>query len=445
MRKTVFIVFMLMIPLALFARGSAEDDGVTTIAWWHSNSGIIQEAADALVEKFNETTGAENGIRVEAVYQGSANDTLTKVKTVMQAGDLSQLPDLVQLDATGVTDMSTYDNVYFIDELAANQGEDLSFMLDHALESMRYKGKIIALPFNASTILFYYNKTAFEEAGFDAPQTIDELTEMAKVLTQRDKDGKVTKYTIASVPTTYELCAFIGMQHGLSYITDMSNGHDGTPTKTVFRQEGTLKAFLEKWKALYETGGLSNLTSGVSAQFAAGQTLSMLASTSNLTSVLEAVDGRFEVAVAPLMKVNEEATGGVNLGGGALFTFHSTPEKESAVWTFMKFLTSAESQLEWHIATGYLPVNRHTYEMVEYKAHCKENPLFQVASDQLLASNPDVTGLWIPNAYDVYYSFQSNIRAMLEENIDIDETVNRMADEIDGYLDEFNRQNSNKH
>ena len=225
MRKTVFIVFMLMIPLALFARGSAEDDGVTTITWWHSNSGIIQEAADALVEKFNETTGAENGIRVEAVYQGSANDTLTKVKTVMQAGDLSQLPDLVQLDATGVTDMSTYDNVYFIDELAANQGEDLSFMLDHALESMRYKGKIIALPFNASTILFYYNKTAFEEAGFDAPQTIDELTEMAKVLTQRDKDGKVTRYTIASVPTTYELCAFIGMQHGLSYITDMKKAH----------------------------------------------------------------------------------------------------------------------------------------------------------------------------------------------------------------------------
>ena len=264
---------------------------------------------------------------------------------------------------------------------------------------------------------------------------------MAPSLIQRDSSGNVTRYAIASVPTTYELCSFIGMQHGLSYITDMANGHEGTPTRTVFEEEGTLKAFLIKWQELYATGGLNNLTSGVSAEFAAGRTATMLASTSNLTSVLEAIDGRFELGVAPVPMVDEEATGGVNLSGGALFTFHKDAQRERAVWIFTKYLTSAEAQLQWHIATGYLPVNKATYEMDEYQAHCEANPLFAMASSQLLASNPMVTGLWIPNAYQVYYSFQSNIRAMLEEGGDVDATVERMAHEIDGYLDDFHRQN----
>ena len=442
MRRILITILGLMTAFSLAAGGTAEDDGITRITWWHSNSGALGEAADALVSNFNETIGAQEGIRVEAIYQGSANDTLTKVRTVAQAGDVDELPDLVQLDSTGVVDMASYDGIYYVEDLATDHGEDLSFILDHALESMRYQGKVIGLPFNASTLLFYYNKTAFDEAGLEAPRTLDDLIAAAPHLVQRNENGTVTRYAVAGVPTTYELCAFIGMQHGLSYLTDMANGHEGTPTRVLFDEEGTLAAFLGKWKALYETGGLSNLTSGVSAEFAAGRTASMFASTSNLTSVLEAIGGRFELGVAPVPMVDEEATGGVNLGGGALFTFHKDQATEDAVWTFMKYLTSEESQLQWHVATGYLPVNKATYENADYIAHCQENPLFAVASEQLLASNPAVTGLWIPNAYQVYYSFQSSIRSLLEGNGDVGQTVASLASEINGYLDDYNERQS---
>lgn len=437
MKRIAVIVTLLSLAMTLAASGAPEDDGRITITWWHSNSGVIGEAADVLVEKFNRTIGEEDGIYVEAIYQGSANDTLTKVRTVAQAGDSSMLPDLVQLDSTGVVDMAGNESLYYVEDLAADQGEDLSFILDHALESMKYRGKVIGLPFNASTLLFYYNRTLFDQLGLEAPRTLDDLIKAAPALIARDDKGNVTRYAIASVPTTYELCSFIGMQHGLSYITDMSNGHDGTPTRTLFEEDGTLHDFLVKWKELYETGGLNNLTSGVSAEFAAGRTASMLASTSNLTSVQEAVGGRFELGVGNVPMVDEDATGGVNLSGGALFTFHKDAQKEEAVWTFMKYLTSAQAQLEWHIATGYLPVNKDTYTMQEYIDHTQANPLFKVASDQLLASNAKVTGLWIPNAYQVYYSFQAGIRSMLEEGRDVDETVSALADEIDGYLDEY--------
>ena len=443
MKKLLLLVtLLLVITASLFSTG-AKESKVTTITFWHSNSGVLGEALDNLVEKFNSTVGKEKNINVEAIYQGKASDVLTKVKAVSQSGKVDEYPSLVQLDATGVVDMAANKDLLYAEDLFKENGDDLSFLLSQAKESMMYKNKMIALPFNASTILYYYNKTLFDECGISEIKTLDDLINAAPKLVKKDESGKVVRYAISSVPTTYEMCAFIGSQNGGSYLTDMENGHQGFATKTVFKEEGTLKYFLAKWDLLYKTGGLKNSTSGVTTEFISGQTASMFASTSNLTTVLNSIDGRFELGVSFLPMVDENATGGVNLGGGALFTFNSDEETKRGVYEFMKFLTSADSQLYWHIETGYLPVNKDTYTLSEYEKHCSQNPLFKVASEQLLASNPKVVGLWIPNGYEVYYAFQSNIKDMLEKGISIEETVDKMTNEIDRGLDAFNRQNIN--
>ena len=121
---------------------------------------------------------------------------------------------------------------------------------------------------------------------------------MAPILGEKDENGNVTRYAFAGVPATYELGAFIGAQKGLSYMVDEENGHTGTPRNVLFEKEGTFAAFLEKWKKLYDTGYLNNITSGVSTEFAAGRTASMLASSSNLSTVMNTVGGRFEVGTA---------------------------------------------------------------------------------------------------------------------------------------------------
>lgn len=443
MKKLLLLVTLLLaFTSALFSSG-AKENKVTAITFWHSNSGVLGEAIDELVEKFNSTVGKEKNINVEAIYQGKASDVLTKVKAVSQSGNVNEYPSLVQLDATGVVDMAANTDLLYVEDLFNENGDDLSFLLSHAKESMMYKNKLIALPFNSSTILYYYNKTLFDECGVNEIKTLDDLIEEAPKLIKKDESGKVVRYAISSVPTTYEMCAFIGSQNGGSYLTNMENGHQGFATKTIFKEEGTLKNFLAKWDLLYKTDGLKNSTSGVTTEFVSGQTASMFASTSNLTTVLNGIDGRFELGVSFLPMVDENATGGVNLGGGALFTFNADEETKRCVYEFMKFLTSAESQLYWHIETGYLPVNKDTYTLSEYEKHCNDNPLFKVASDQLLASNPKVVGLWIPNGYEVYYAFQSNIKDMLEKGISIDETVDKMTNEIDRGLDAFNRQNIN--
>ena len=48
----VLLAVLFCLSFALFAAG-AKEEKVTTITFWHSNSGILGEALDELVEKFN--------------------------------------------------------------------------------------------------------------------------------------------------------------------------------------------------------------------------------------------------------------------------------------------------------------------------------------------------------------------------------------------------------
>ncbi|NMA22637.1 MAG: ABC transporter substrate-binding protein [Spirochaetales bacterium] len=424
---------------ALAQREQAPTDKVV-ITWWHPNSGLAGKATDTLIDRFNETVGARQGILVQGVYQGKANDVLTKSKAIMQSSSTRDLPDLVQLDGAAVLDVRDDKSVIYMEELAKADGYDLSQVLDAARLSVTYRDTMIAMPFNASTILLYYNKSAFDEVGITVPpKTLDEVAQAAAKLKQTDARGRVTRYGFANVPTTYELICWLGQQNGLSYITDKENGHTGIPTRVLFNDNGTMVNFLNKWKALYETGSLENLTSDLNGAFASGRVAMIVASTSNLTTIEQMVGDRFEIGVAPFPMVDEKATGGVNVGGGALWALDNQSGHQKETWEFVKFLISAEQQLFWHIETGYFPVHRDTYQLEAFLAHLEKNPRAGVAIDQLLASNPMLQGIWVPSAYQIYYAFQSGILKMLEEGRSVEETSRALEREINGYFTEFLR------
>jgi sn-glycerol 3-phosphate transport system substrate-binding protein len=445
MKKKLFATGILLVFAAcsLFSQAKGEQPSkVKTITWWHSNSGLLQEATNTMVAQFNETVGKEKGIVVQAIYQGKSNDVLTKAKALLQEESKNNLPDLVQLDASAVLDIRDSEFLISMEDLAKKDNYDLDQILESCRLSVTYKGQMIAMPFNSSTILLYYNKSAFDKAGItEAPKDLDELARVARLLVEKDEKGRITRYGIANVPTTYELCVWLGQQNGLSYITDSENGHTGLPSKVVFDENGTMETFLEKWKALYGTGALENLTSDVNSEFASGKVAMMAASTSKLTTVLQMVGDRFELGVAFLPRVNDQATGGVNVGGGALYAFDNGLENREATWEFVKFATSSEQQFAWHKASGYFPVNVHTYEDEAFLSYNRENPLFAVAINQLQESNPLVQGIWVPSAYQIYYAFQSGILKMLSENLSAKETTQALAKEINGYLQDYAKAN----
>lgn len=431
MRRLILIISSLLIGAVLFA-GGASESGKTTVEIWHSNAGIAGNAFEEIVDEFNSTIGEEKGIVIEPIYQGAANDVLTKVKAAATA-DRSSLPDIAQLDATACLDMKNAD--YLI--LPQDINLDTSYIMPSAIEALMSDRGLLGIPFNASSLLFFYNKTLFDSLSLDPPETLADFAEIAPLLGEKDSNGKITRYAFAGVPATYELGTFIGAQNGISYFVDMQNGHMGTPEKVLLEDEGTFRNFLVHWKNLYDTGWVNNITSGISTEFAAGRTATMLSSSSDIASVIKNVGGRFEVGTAFVPKTDENATGGVNIGGGSFFIF--TPS--DAVRTVLEYFISENVQLKWAEETGYMPINTDLYDNPDYLSFLSENPQFKVAMDQTEASNPKVTSIWLPSAYQIYYSFQSTIRAVTEDGMDIDAAVHEMASIIQKAIDEYRAQN----
>ncbi len=423
MKRLIFL-FLCMIFLSslLFAMGEKEEN-VTHVTIWHSSQGDALSVFEDIVDEFNETIGKEKGIEVEAIYQGKANDVLTKVNAAMLS---STLPDIAMMDATAALDMNNNKKTVTLEEL----GFDTSSILPQALSNFTSERGTIALPFNGSALLYYYNKTAFDEKGVSAPSTIDDMISLAVTL-----GTKETPF-FEGVPATYELSYFICAQNGGTYMVNNRNGHDKTPDKVLFGSEGTYKAFLEKWKALYDTGYASPISSGVTDDFVSGRTLSMLSSSSNLSSVLNAVGDSFEVGVSPVPVVNEDATGGAIVSGGALFSFASS----DAVKTVLEYLTSPSVQARWSEATGYIPVNTLTYSNPDYISFIESNPLYGVAPDYVRSSKESMVNVWLPSAYTIYYSFQKNVVDVIEgKNIDI--AVSEMVKTVEDALNTYRAQN----
>ena len=424
MKKAIIAAVLVMLCIAsAFAAAGSESKNTETVTIWHSAQGAAKDVFESIAETFNETVGREKGICIDAIYQGKANDVLTKVNAAMGTGTLA---DIAMMDATAATDMNHSSALVTIDRL----GIDTSDILDCGISSYTSENGLLALPFNASALLYYYNRTVYDAAGVSAPASLDE---MAAIAPKTAADGRVA---FAGVPATFELSTFIGAQNGLSYMVDNRNGHDGGATKALFDTEGTYKAFLEKWKKLFDTGVCSPISSGVTAEFTSGRTAAMLASSSNLASVIAAVDGQFEVGVARVPVVNEKATGGTVISGGALFAFRDS----EAVKTVLEYLVSPEVQAIWSESTGYVPVSRKAYETESYKAFLEKNPLYRVASDALLDSNPGLANVWVPSAYSIYYSFQANIVDVLNGK-DIDTAVKEMAATVNDAIAAYRSQN----
>ena len=426
MRKLalIFIIIAMAVAAPLFAAGGKENAETAKVTIWHSAQGANATVFEEIAQTFNDTIGKEKGIEIEAIYQGKANDVLTSVNAASGTGNL---PDIAMMDATAATDMNHSQYLVTVDKL----GIDTSDILACGISSYTSENRLLALPFNASALLYYYNKTLYDSLGVNPPKTLDDMVEVMK------KTGAKDRAAFAGVPATFELTTLIGAQNGLSYMLNNRNGHDGAATEVLFGKEGTYKTFLEKWKAVYDTGFYSPITSGVTAEFTSGRCAAMLASSSNLASVINSVSGEFEVGVAKVPMVNEKATGGTVISGGALFSFTDSP----AVKTVLEYMISPDVQAKWSEATGYVPVSTKAYETEAYKAFLEKNPQYKVAIESLLDSNPGLANVWVPSAYSVYYSFQSNIADVLNGK-DIDAAVSDMVAIVEGAIASYSAQNN---
>ena len=415
---------------------AADSEGKTTITFWHSMGGVNGEALTYLVNKYNEEN--TDGVYVDAEYQGEYDDTLNKLKSA-QIGNMGA--DLVQIYEIGTRFMIDSGWVVPMQDLIDADGYDISQLEPNIAAYYTVDGKLYSMPFNSSTPILYYNKDMFDAAGItEIPDSLPKIDAAAADLTSKGGAGEAISMGIYGWFFEQFLC-----KQGLNYV-DNGNGRDGACTKVEFDTNGGALNILTQWKTMYDDGTAPNVGKGGDSglvDFTAGKSAMTLGSTASLKQILEDVNGKFEVGTAYFPKVTDSDEGGVSIGGASLWALDNGDEaKKEAVWKFVKFLVSPESQAYWAAQTGYFPVTTAADEEDVFKQNIEQYPQFQTAIDQLHDSAPQYAGALMSVFSEARQDVESGIEDMLNNNQDPQEAVNSLAEKINKAISDYNLVNS---
>src|SRR5206468_1193426 len=75
--------------------------------------------------------------------------------------------------------------------------------------------------------------------------------------------------------------------------------------------------------------------------------------------------------------------------GANVAVMKSTPEKQAAAWTFIKWFTDTDQTAQWSIATHYLPVRKSAANSDAYKKELDSNQPMKAAFDYLQYAQPE--------------------------------------------------------
>jgi sn-glycerol 3-phosphate transport system substrate-binding protein len=336
--------------------------------------GPIPKLIDSMIAEFEKQ---HPDVKVKAVYAGNYDDTRTKALAALKAGQPVQLSVLFSIDLFELIDQDAI--VPFDEMLTAADKPWLDSFYPALMENSRYGGKTWGIPFQRSTIVLYWNKDAFKEAGLDPgkpPATWTEMTEMAKKLTKKDASGNVTRYGVMVPSTGYPYWMFQAFARQQGEVLMNPDGN-----RTFFDKPAVVDA-LQYWRELGDKHGAmpkGTVEWGtLRAAFLEGKTAMMWHTTGNLTPVRK--DAKFDFGVAMLPAGKQRGT---PTGGGNFYVFRkaSSAEKKASV-AFIKWMTAPERAAQWSIETGYVAVTKDAYGTAELKKYVAEFPAAAVARDQ---------------------------------------------------------------
>lgn len=399
-------------------------DETIDLTWYYpvNVGGAITEMIDKYAEDFNSEGIEVNGkkVTVTPVYSGNYDETMTKVQTAIKNG---KAPDLsVQLS---VDLFQIKNSIVPLDDFIQNDPEAQEMVYDFFpgfMENAKTEGKTYSIPFQRSTVILYYNKDKFKEAGLDPdapPTTWDEVIEYGKKLTKDGQWGIELPATVSG----YWIYQALYLQN--SETNMMSD--DG---KEVYLNTDEAKEALQYWVDLINVhkimpeGVLDWST--VPTDFIEGKTAMMLSTTGNLTNVKNNANFDFGVAFLP---GNERVA--TPTGGGNFYIFKNTSEeRQQAAFEFIKWISEPTRAAEWSINTGYIATRQSSYETELLKEYVETFPQAKVAMEQLEYAEKEIS---------VYEQgkIQKIIHDALQTAIngaDVSETLDKAQEEAEAIL-----------
>lgn len=399
-------------------KGSNQEGDLIELEFWYSWQDKVAENNQELTEKFNETVGKENNIRITAEYQGSYDELHTKLKSAFIA---NEQPAISVMEIASIKSFADAGMIEPLENYISDEKE--SNFLPGLMDNSYVEGKLYGVPYLRSTPIFYYNKTLFDQAGItSAPTNWEELASTSKQLESIGVKG-------------------FGFLNDIWHFEAYTQGNGGNivnadETEAIFNQEPAVEAVeflkegIEKYNFKYYSG---NNASDTRTTEIMNQKIGMwVNSTGSLNNTLDiAKQNGYEIGTAfiPCGKEYSVPTGGCNI----VMTSKLTDEEKEAAALFINFMTEEEQVVYSHKKTGYLPTTISSTTHPEIEALYESTPQFKVAVDQLQYGHGRPMNKAYGEAYNVYINALDQI---FTTDVKVQDTLDKAAMEATKLLQE---------
>lgn len=341
----VGLTVALTIPLAACAGGSeAPSDGPTTITFWNWYQGADAPTLEALVGEFNESQD-------EVIVDMSIMPKDTMIQKLLPAYAAGDGPTLAAVAHEMVAQYSSKGAVQAVDDFYGEGKLEEDVLPKATLDAVTIEGTKYGAPFSTAPMMLYYNKTLFAEAGLDGPpESIDELFEDAKAITQyTEGDNSTNVYGLAQG-------VFAGIHTWVTFFRNAGGGYVSEDrTESIFDSQENIDT-LTTMAELFQNDHISPIGMSVpdaDALFAAGRA-GMMINGPWAANGYAAAGVDFGVVPIPAGTDNQTT---VVVGTPIIVASGISEAERAAALTFLTYWNSVENQTAWSKGSGYPPTN----------------------------------------------------------------------------------------
>lgn len=351
---------------------------------WHAMSGRLGVELDHLVARFN---ASQQEYRVVSFFQGSYDAVLADDLQLRRG--TRHAPHIVQVQDAATADMMHSGAALPLWQVMREhgQGADPRYLPAVSAYFSDEEGRLLALPFNISTPVLYYNRDAFRQAKLDPLKPPGTWYEMPAVLGTLVESGWGCALTTTS--PSWVLMETMSAWHNQAFATHHNGMADG-PARLSFNTRLMVRwiSMLSTWR---KSGyfSYSGRADEAEARFASGECALLTASSASYDRLRAAAQFDFGVAQLPYYDDFDDAPQNTLIGGSGLWVVGGLPAAEyRGVARFLAYLASIDVQAFWHQRTGYLPITAAAYELSRRQGFYRGHPEQEVAVRQLLLKQP---------------------------------------------------------
>ncbi|SEG99943.1 multiple sugar transport system substrate-binding protein [Nonomuraea solani] len=342
---------------------TADPQAKVKLTWWTGQTSDAQKILEGLAAKF---TKAHPNVTIELASGASTTDELLQK---LSAGFASGVyPDISYAFGSWASQLQESGKAQDLTAKVKDPAVKWEEFPESARTTATPNGQVIGFPALVDNLALLYNKTVFDAKKVPYPTdewTWDDYRNAAKRLTDPAKKIYGAAYTVSgSEDTTWRFWPLLWQRGGSVLTPDQK--------KPAFNSQAGVDAleFLRAMAVDDKSVYLDQTDARYPALFEDGS-IGMIISGPWVLSDLKRKKTDYGVAFLPGTNGDHQTVSGPDL-----WTLFDNGDANRAYWSFelMKWLTSAEGDSEWNLASGNLPLRSSEKDMPAYDTYVKEYP-----------------------------------------------------------------------